>query len=299
MSSPPRRDASMLLLTTLMENSLDEGYVRAAARREASGSPRSRPGVLLAAGLLVVGLLLATAAAQARSRSDATAAARDALTAEIRDREAANARLERELRRGRAAALADRRAALRLTAQGAALSQELARLEAVTGAAPVRGPGMVVRLSDARPVEGADADPRTGDADDGRVTDRDLQTVVNEVWAAGAEAIAVNGQRLTSLSAIRAAGDAVLVDFRPLVPPYVVSAIGPPAMRTEFVAGFGGSYLQVLRDYGIDYAVEDRRRLRLPASNGLSLRQALTPDDVTGDGIGSDSTAPATEEESS
>lgn len=290
----------MLLLTTLMENSLDEGYARAAARRAARGGPASRPGPLLAAGLLAVGLLLATAAAQAHSRTDASDAARDALTAEIRDREAANARLERELGRSRAEASADRRAALRLTAQGAALSRQLGRLEIVTGAAAVAGPGMVVRLADARRAEGADSDPRAGDgSDDGRVTDRDLQTVVNEVWAAGAEAIAVNGQRLTSLSAIRAAGDAVLVDFRPLVPPYVVAAVGPPAMRASFVSGFGGSYLQVLRDYGIDYAVEDRARLRLPASGGLSLRAALTADGRTRDGIGSDPTSEKTEEESS
>lgn len=275
----------MLLLTTLMEDSLDEGYARAAARRAAEGRTRSRSGTMLAVGLLAVGLLLATAAAQARARTEVSAAAREALTAEIRDREAANTRLERELRRTRAAALADRRAALRLTAQGAALSRELGRLEAVTGAAAVVGPGMVVSLADARSEDAAGTDPRADDdTDDGRVTDRDLQTVVNEVWAAGAEAIAVNGQRLTSLSAIRAAGDAVLVDFRPLVPPYVVSAVGPPAMRADFVSGFGGSYLQVLRDYGIDYAVEGREQVRLPASSGLSLRQAVTPDDAATDG---------------
>lgn len=281
----------MLLLTTLMENSLDEGYARAAARRRAGGAPPHRSRVVLAVGLLAVGLLLATAAAQARSRSDVAAQARDALTAEIRDREVANTRLERALQRSRADALADRQAVLRLTAQGSELARELAGLEAVTGAVPVTGPGMVVRLSDAREVEGADADPRTAEEDEGRVTDRDLQTVVNEVWAAGAEGVAVNGQRLTSLSAIRSAGDAVLVDFRPLVPPYVVAAIGPPSMRATFVSGFGGSYLQVLRDYGIDHAVEDRDRVRLPESGGLSLRQALTPDRV-----GSDPTASATEE---
>ena len=46
--------------------------------------------------------------------------------------------------------------------------------------------------------------------------DRDLQVIVNGLWAAGAEAIAVNGQRLTACSAIRSAGEAILVDFRPL-----------------------------------------------------------------------------------
>ena len=55
----------------------------------------------------------------------------------------------------------------------------------------------------------------------------DLQNVANALWAAGAEAIAINGQRLTATSTIRAAGNAILVDFRPVTSPYEVSAIGP------------------------------------------------------------------------
>lgn len=274
----------MLLLTSLVEDSLDQGYARAAARRAASGEPAtSGPAgrLVLTIGLLAVGLLLATAAAQTRDRSSAAAETRAALAAEIADRQRANERTERALDRTRAAVTADRREALRRTAQGAALSRALTRLESATGAAPVTGPGMLVRLEDAPTGDdGADVDPRTGGDSDGRVTDRDLQTVVNEVWAAGAEAVSVNGQRLTALSAIRAAGEAILVDFRPLVPPYEVSAIGAGSLRVDFVSGFGGSYLQVLRDYGITYVVEDRDALRLPASAGVTLRYATTPEDV-------------------
>jgi uncharacterized protein YlxW (UPF0749 family) len=138
---------------------------------------------------------------------------------------------------------------------------------------------MVVRLDDATSNgDGADVDPRSDVDSSGRVTDRDLQTVVNEIWAAGAEAVAVNGQRLTALSAIRSAGDAVLVDFRPLTPPYRIEAVGDPhKLRETFVGGFGGSYLQVLQGYGITYAVEDRDRLKLAASAGVRLRYAAEP----------------------
>ena len=67
------------------------------------------------------------------------------------------------------------------------------------------------------------SDPRDDRASDtGRVLDRDLQVMVNALWAAGAEAIAINGQRLTARSAIRYAGEAILLDFRPLVPPNVM-----------------------------------------------------------------------------
>ena len=273
----------MLLLTSLVEDSLDDGYARAAARR-AAGEPPPRHGrALLVAGLVAVGLLLTTAAVQTRERAGATAEARDALTAEIDDRSAANDRLERQLDRERARAARERRQQLRATDEGAAVERTLTRLESVTGAGAVAGPGFVLRLDDApSDPSGADVDPRTDQSDDGRVSDRDLQTLVNEVWASGAEAVAVNGQRLTALSAIRSAGEAILVDFRPISPPYQVSAVGPADMRASFVNGFGGSYLQVLRDYGIDYAVTDEDEVSLPASAGVTVRYAVSPRQMPG-----------------
>jgi uncharacterized protein YlxW (UPF0749 family) len=269
----------MLLLRNLVEDSLDEGYARAAARR-AAGEPASRSAVLvLSIGLLLVGLLLATAFAQTRQRAGSAAEARDALVAEVEQRSAANDKAQAQLDRQRASVQRAQRQVLALSGAGTELADRLARLEAATGAAPVTGPGMVVRLTDAAgDGSGSDVDPRTDVDTDGRVTDRDLQTVVNEIWAAGAEAVAVNGQRLTALSAIRSAGDAVLVDFRPLTPPYEIEAVGDPKkLRETFVGGFGGSYLQVLQGYGITYAVEDSDRLQLAASAGVRLRYAAEP----------------------
>jgi uncharacterized protein YlxW (UPF0749 family) len=269
----------MSLLTNLMEHSLDEGYAEAAARRPATAGPRDRrrPSAILLTGLLAVGLLLSTAAAQERARASSTAEARTALVGEVQQRSAANDKLEASLERDRAGVAATRRSALRLTAEGTSLAARLTTLEVTTGASPVTGPALVVHLTDA-PDEsgsGADSDPRTGSATDGRVTDRDLQTIVNEVWAAGAEAVAVNGQRLTALSAIRSAGDAILVDFRPLSPPYDIVGVGNAStMRSTFVEGFGGSYLQALRDYGISYSLSTKSSTRLAESSGVMLRYA-------------------------
>ena len=274
-----RPDQSMLLLRNLVEDSLDEGYARAAARR-AAGEPARKSAVLvLTVGLLLVGLLLATAFAQTRQRAGSAAAARDALVAEVEQRSTANDKAQARLDQQRAAVQRAQRQVLALSGAGTQLADQLSRLEASTGAGPVTRPGMVVRLDDAPGnSDGSDVDPRTDVDSSGRVTDRDLQTVVNEVWAAGAEAVAVNGQRLTALSAIRAAGDAVLVDFRPLTPPYTIEAVGDPhKLRETFVGGFGGSYLQVLQGYGITYAVEDSDRLQLPASAGVRLRYAGEP----------------------
>lgn len=281
MPETPRRDASMVLLTSLGEDSLDAGYARAAARRQRGAPPARHGRVILSAGLVAIGLLLTTAAAQARDRAPATAQARSELATEIEDRNEANQLLETTLATERLAVSDARRSVLRITAQGSRLARELAVLESTTGAGGVTGPGMSVTLTEVA-AEGTvtDDDPRTTDAIEGRVSDRDLQTVVNEVWAAGAEAVAVNEQRLTALSAIRSAGEAILVDFRPLSPPYEVQAVGPPSMRSVFVGGFGGSYLQVLRDYGIDFTVEGRTKMVLPASAGVRLRYATTPDAV-------------------
>ena len=271
----------MSLLTNLLEHSLDEGYAQAAARRaEQPGGGSRRPGWLLALGLLMVGLLLATAAAQVRNRAPATAQAREALNAEILERTTASDRLEADLQTLRAAVEEARDDALSLTTAGSQIATRLTNLEAVTGAGAVRGPGLVVHLEDAdteEPTGGGD--PRAEDESaEGRVTDRDLQTIVNEVWAAGAEAVAINGQRLTALSAIRAAGQAVLVDFRPLSPPYDVVAVGDAKkLQSGLVDGFGGSYLQVLRGYGITFSVQTRESLLLPAAAGIPVRYANVP----------------------
>jgi uncharacterized protein YlxW (UPF0749 family) len=91
---------------------------------------------------------------------------------------------------------------------------------------------------------------------EGRVRDADLQDVVNGLWAAGAEAVAVDGQRLTALSAIRSAGESVLVDLRPLSPPYTVEAVGDPA---ALEVGFVGRIERLAADHA-DLAVRHRRR---------------------------------------
>lgn len=269
----------MSLLTLVVEHALDEGYAEAAERRPAGAS--QRPGWILAIGLIAVGLLLATAAVQAHRRAPSAAAARAQLTSEIARRTTATDRLQTRVRRLQASVVTARREALGLTSAGTRVSVQLSALEVATGAVAVTGPGLVVHLEDAAAVDqgAAGIDPRAGnDTGDARVTDRDLQTVVNEVWAAGAEAVAVNGQRLTALSAIRSAGQAVLVDFRPLSPPYDVAAIGPSAqLQSGFAEGLGGSYLQVLDNYGISSSVQTRKSLTLPAASGLPVRYASVP----------------------
>jgi uncharacterized protein YlxW (UPF0749 family) len=136
-------------------------------------------------------------------------------------------------------------------------------------------------VDDAADAAGAEGgtDPRAtgGFGNSGRVRDRDLQLVVNGLWEAGAEAVSINGQRLTALSAIRAAGDAILVDNRPLVTPYTVLAIGDGGqLASAFRNGVGGRYLKLLQDdYGIRADIAAQGSVDVPAATGVTLRYAV------------------------
>ncbi|MCL9797570.1 DUF881 domain-containing protein, partial [Frankia sp. AgKG'84/4] len=100
-------------------------------------------------------------------------------------------------------------------------------------AAPASAAPASAAPASAAPVSAGSAGSAPGS---GRIQDHDLADLVNVLWIAGAEAIAVNGVRLTALSAIRSAGDVVLVGFVAVLAPYVVEAVGDPAAlarRTE------------------------------------------------------------------
>ncbi|MCF6524314.1 DUF881 domain-containing protein [Streptomyces sp. JJ36] len=273
-----RPDASMSLLTNVMDHSLDDGYAEAAARRGVegrSGLPRTvRAKLGLAAGLVLAALVVTVGAVQARVDAPALAKEREELIDRVETETAA------------ADALAERVDQLRETVQEMqrkALERhggdQGERTALLAGATPVKGPGIKLVIDDAEDAGGGDGDgPRqsTGFSDTGRVRDRDMQRVINGLWAAGAEAVSVNGQRLTALSAIRAAGDAILVDNKPLAPPYTILAVGNGReFREDFDDSEDGQYLEVLHEnYGVRYTVAVQDEVRLPAAQSLIIRTA-------------------------
>ncbi|HSK26575.1 MAG TPA: DUF881 domain-containing protein [Jiangellales bacterium] len=271
----PRPDASMSLLTDLFDHPLDEDYAVATARRQAA-SPPARRGTswVLLAGLLGVGLVLTTAAMQAQRTAGVTSAERESLVTRIVDRDQRTDALEAQVAglQDELAAIED--AQLASTAEGAALQDRLRSLQAAAGTGPVTGPGVVVDIVDAPADDSANG---AGAVDFGRVLDVDLQRVVNGLWAAGAEAISINGQRVTGLTAIRSANDVVLVNYRPLRPPYEVVAVGDPrTLPSRFVDGPGGGWLQAISGaHGITFDIRTEEELTVPASGGATLRHAI------------------------
>lgn len=289
MSAREGRDSApgLALLTSLLNNHLDPGYAEAAARRaDGAGGPppgpRRRVGTALV--LLLVGVVLAVAFEQTRARAPDSARTQAALAKDVRDRSAESDELQRRAGELREQVAEDRAAALAGSSTGDQAADRLSSLERVTGLSKVAGPGVVVTVGDGPQP----ADPVTGEPTDGpylgRIQDRDLQDLVNALWRSGAEAVSVDGQRLTPTSAIRSAGEAVLVDFRPVSSPYEVKALGDPR---RLASGFADTpavkrfraYVQL---YGVSFDVARSDRLTLPPATAPELRYAKPSTAPTG-----------------
>ncbi|MEV6616372.1 DUF881 domain-containing protein [Streptomyces sp. NPDC051051] len=274
-----RPDASMSLLTNVMDHSLDDGYAEAAARKRAEGVgglPRTlRSKLGLAAGLVLAALVVTVGAAQARIAAPVVAKEREELIDRIDSQTEAADELEDTVDELRDDVSARQREALRESGGG----DQAELVGILAGAVEVHGPGVKLVVDDAEEASaGGDGDPRetSGFSDTGRVRDRDMQRVVNGLWASGAEAVSVNGQRLTALSAIRAAGEAILVDNKPLVPPYTVLAVGDGKnLSTRFQDSPDGLYLHALQEnFGVRTAISVEKDVRVPAAPSVIVRTA-------------------------
>ncbi|MER8095755.1 DUF881 domain-containing protein [Streptomyces goshikiensis] len=284
---PARPDASMSLLTHVMDHGLDEGYAQATAQRRADGTaglPRTLKAKLgLAAGLVIAAMVVTLGAAQARVSAPVLAKERQELIDRVKRADEHADTVERDIERLRGTVADRQRAALKQ--QGGGDEGQLVGL--LSGATEVRGPGVKLVVDDAKgSSSGGGGGPResAGFSDTGRVRDRDMQRIVNGLWQSGAEAVSINGQRLTALSAIRAAGDAILVDNKPLVPPYEVLAIGDKKrLGTTFQNSADGQYLHVLQEsYGIRYGLTAENDVRLPAASSLTVRTATAEEPKKG-----------------
>ena len=209
------------MLEDLLNNTLDPGY-RRAWHAEPSPARRWWDGPLLWLACLAVGLLLVVAYEQQHRSAPAREAARKDLIVRIERLQEAGNSLD-----ARAKALAAEVAELR-NARLPGNEDELKVLELASGSLPVTGPGVQIQLGEP-PAPSTAVNGRPGGTGQEQVAvlhDRDIRAVVNQLWAAGAEAVAVNGLRLTATSFIRFAGESVLVDFQPISPPYTIEAIG-------------------------------------------------------------------------
>jgi uncharacterized protein YlxW (UPF0749 family) len=274
------RSLGASLLDAVLAETLDPAYAQAADARATGRTParpRWRGRALVALTMAIAGLLVSvtydTAAAGAEGREQV----REALISDIDRESSVSDDLQGQLEDLSDEVTSTRDDLLAHSTVGQRALDELARAEEGSAAVPVTGPGLLVTLANADPK--ADEDPVGGATEEdprGRVRDGDLQLVVNALWAAGAEAVSINGQRLGPLTAIRFAGEAVLVDFRPVTNPYEVSAIGDPdTLAGTFLGSPEVNALAVISDtYGLRFDYSRKDELTLPAASTPELRIA-------------------------
>jgi uncharacterized protein YlxW (UPF0749 family) len=263
------------LLRALLSEHLDPGYAAAAERCRRAAAPQGGRARVFgwlwqALAAMLVATVFAAAVAQARSVEPGVRSAQQLLVRSVRSTEDAAAKLAQ--RRSTLSTRVDdvQRLALADDAEGQRLLTRLDALSLAAASTAIIGPGLTVRVTD------PGASPNLSDVSKQRVSgsrqiilDRDLQLVVNSLWASGAEAISVGGVRIGPNVTIRQAGGAILVDNNPTSSPYTILAVGPPhAMRDVFDNSPGLQRLRLLEvSYGVGVTVDVSDGLSLPAGS--------------------------------
>jgi uncharacterized protein YlxW (UPF0749 family) len=257
------------LLTLITQQSLDEDYVSAAERKVLAGEAPSsrRPRLVAAVVILVFGVLVTTAAVQTSRNSDVDDASHNTLVARIENQRAELGALQERIAEVRAenADLDDELAEVASAEQSATAS--LRRLQSRTGFVPVTGPGVRIVVNDAQsPNE--------------RLRKDDLFLVINSLWQSGAEAVSLNGRRLSVLTSINNSGGAINVDLTPIRAPYTLQAIGDPrTLQSDLVETATFDQFSVLMSqYGFTLEMEDVESMTLPAAPVKRLVSAAEAD---------------------
>lgn len=214
---------------------------------------KTSPALFLVLAFLGFGIVTAAQAATATRKAEAPR--KERLISLIVERRAQMDDLDAAVRALRSQLSDQQRRVSRANRAVSDATRAQSALAAQAGTSAVRGPGLRVKVSDADSIP-----DDVKDLSAYRISDTDLQLLVNALWGAGAEAIAINGNRIVATTSIRAAGETIVVNFRPLSPPYRLEAIGVDQedfagseiarrmrrWRTEFGLGFSTTRVDAL-----------------------------------------------------
>lgn len=228
--------------------------------------------VTLGLALLALGFLVAAQLSSQGPRSAYTSQERAPLVATVLDLQAQQDALKQQILTTREA-IQD----LESVGQGGQqiareLNDRIERARIAAALIPLTGPGIVFQLTDSTAPVPPGASER-----DYLVSGDDVLTVVQELWLAGAEAVSVNGERITAATAIVDIGGSILVNAAYVAAPYQVSAIGPAEMyeRMTQSPGFVAFIRERADGYGIGVEWASPGAVDLPAYAGtVSLRHA-------------------------
>lgn len=257
------------LLALITAEALERDYQMVAQRRIAQGGPPhgqdripGRAGVI--AVVAAFGVLLTIAAVQTSANADVDSASRESLIERIEVRRADVQELQRQIADYRDDNAAAEAALLDLGDLVNDVEGVATDLGVAAGFTPVTGPGIRIELDNA-----ASSDPDTE-----HIRDSDLALLVNALWTAGAEAIAINGQRISSRTAIRNSGTAIEVNSTGIAPPYTVQAVGnSDTLSSRLLESSSGAAFALLAgDYGWSNDTDNVDDMRLPGAP-VRLRQ--------------------------
>jgi uncharacterized protein YlxW (UPF0749 family) len=221
--------------------------------------------VTLGAALLVLGFLIAAQVRSEGPRVRYTSQERTPLVETALDLQAQQQSLKAQL-----LSIRGEIQALEQQGQGGAavtgkLNDQLQAARIASGLVALQGPGLVIQLTDSSAVA-----PPDGNAHDYLVGGDDVLAVVRALWLAGAEGIAVNGERIVVSTAIIDIGGSVLVNSAYVAPPYQISAIGPTAIFDNLVRvpGFVDFVKTRAQTFGIGVSYATPAAVDLPAYAG-------------------------------
>lgn len=222
---------------------------------------RSSPGLAVAAMLMA---FLAVAAVHSRPADPESRLPRRYRLADLIAQQTSSTRnLRLEVARLRAAVDAERAAVADQTGGAAVQQREMEGTSDLAGLTPVEGPGLRVTLDDSD----LDEPPSGSGVNDLVIHSQDVQAVVNALWRAGAEAVAINGQRLVSTSAVLCVGNTLLLNGTVHSPPYQVVAVA--ASRDRFESDRLVRRLKTASStFGLRFSVEREATLEVPAYRG-------------------------------
>ncbi len=259
------------LLDRIVGESLDRDYDVVAKRRSgrAPAPPSRRPVRVATVVMAVFGVLVAIAAVQTSRNASERSAGRAVLISQINERRETVNRLQARLDRLQASTTELRQVVADTVEQEQVLAARIDRLEARAGVREETGPGLRITVDDA---PGGDVTQV--------VRDSDLALLVDGLWNAGAEGIAVNGKRLTALTAFRNVGPAVHIGGTPLVPPYSIVVLGDPDTLPAGLleSTHGQEWYSLAESLGFEFAIKAADEVTLPAARPRRLRvvQPLT-----------------------
>ena len=148
-------------------------------------------------------------------------------------------------------------------------NKEMLRLRMAAGVIPLTGKGLRIFLSDSNKKLKEYEDPIF------YIVHYDqLELLVNELKAAGAEAIAINKHRIGNTSGFSCAGNTILIDTKRIAPPYIIEAIGDPDNLKNALLFPGGFVENQILSFKLQFSVQKMDRIEIPSYTGVSFEYA-------------------------